>query len=240
MWSRVEIGGKPAEVFDPPSGPRFGLIHLHGVGEETYADQPTFSRLVGELRLACVCPRGRRSWWADRACPEFDPVLTAEGHVLQHVLPYFTGRWGLRVPQIGLTGISMGGQGALRIAFKHPDTFPVVAGIAPAIDHQELYGEGSPLDQMYDSKEQCRQDTATLHVHPVRQPPHIFFCVDPDDRWHRGNDRLHEKLSALGVAHECDLTTRAGGHTWEYYNHVFEPVLRFVVGGLEAEGRRLL
>src|SRR5690349_11811371 len=58
MWARVDIAGKPAEVFDPPGGPRFGLIHLHGVGEETYADKPVFTRLLGELRLGCVCPRG--------------------------------------------------------------------------------------------------------------------------------------------------------------------------------------
>jgi len=240
MWARVDIAGKPVEVFDPPGGPRYGLIHLHGVGEETYADKPVFTTLLGELRLACVCPRGRRSWWGDRVCAEFDPAITPERYLLESVLPFMVARWGLRDRQIGLTGISMGGQGALRLAFKHPATFPVVAAIAPAIDYHELYGEGSPLDEMYDSKEQCRQDTTLMHIHPSHQPPHIFFCVDPDDAWHRGNDRLHEKLSALGVAHRCDLETRAGGHTWDFYNAVFERVLRFLVDGLEQEGRRLL
>ena len=240
MWSRQDIAGKSAEVFDPAGGPRFGLIHLHGVGEETYADKPVFTRLLGELRLACVCPRGRRSWWGDSVCPEFDPAISPERYLLESVVPFLAARWGLRDRQIGLTGISMGGQGALRLAFKHPATFPVVAGIAPAIDYHELYGQGSPIDEMYDSKEQCRQDTALMHIHPSQQPPHIFFCVDPDDGWHRGNDRLHEKLSALGVAHTCDLETRAGGHTWDYYNAVFEQVLRLVVDGLEQEARRLL
>jgi esterase/lipase superfamily enzyme len=240
MWMHVDIAGKPAEVFDPPAPPRFGLIHLHGVGEETYADKPVFTRLLGELGLGCVCPRGRRSWWADRICPEFDPAVTAERYVVESVRPFVIARWGLADRRIGLTGIGMGGQGALRIAFKHPETFPVVAAIAAAVDYHDWYGQGTPLDDMYDSKEQCRQDTVLMHIDPTRQPPHIFFCVDPDDPWHRGNDRLHEKLSALGVAHECDLTTRAGGHTWEYYNHNFGRVLRFVVAGLEQESRRLL
>jgi S-formylglutathione hydrolase len=94
---------------------------------------------------------------------------------------------------------------------------------------------------MYNSKEQCRQDTATLHVRQSGFPPHIFFCVDPGDvDWYRGNDRLHEKLNAIGVTHTCDLTTRAGGHSWEYYNAMAEQAVRFVHAGLEYESRRLL
>jgi S-formylglutathione hydrolase len=116
-----------------------------------------------------------------------------------------------------------------------------VAGIASALDFHDLYGEGTPLDSLYDSKEQCRQDTAILHVHPTQYPAHIFFCVDPDDeRWFRGNDRLHEKLSALGIPHEVDLTTRAGGHSWDYFNHMAAPVERFLLAGLEQQSRRLL
>ena len=134
----------------------------------------------------------------------------------------------------------MGGQGALRLAFKHPELFPAVAAISPAIEYHELYGRGTPLDEMYDSKEQCRQDTAIMHVHPTHYPPHLFFCVDPDDPWYRGSDRLHEKLGALGVPHTPDLSTRAGGHSPEYFHHVADRAVRFVVAGLEQEARRLL
>jgi S-formylglutathione hydrolase len=241
-WSAVAIAGKPADVYDPPGGrPRFGTLYLHPVGLETLPGNAAFTALFDELRLACVCPHGGRCWWADRVCGEFDPHLTPQRHLLDHVLPYFQARWGLAPPALGLLGISMGGQGALRLAFQHPRLFPAVAGISSAIDYHERYGQGPPLDEMYDSKEQCRQDTATLHVHPTHYPPHIFFCVDPDDRdWYRGNDRLHEKLSALGVEHECDLTTRAGGHSWAYFNSVADRAVRFVNAGLEKESLRLL
>jgi S-formylglutathione hydrolase FrmB len=157
------------------------------------------------------------------------------------VLPFFRQRWELAPPAIGLTGISMGGQGALRLAFKHGRTFPVVAAIAAALEHHELYGQGTPLDVMYDSKEHCRQDTAILHVPPHDYPPHIFFSIDPGDTtWYRGNDRLHEKLNALGIPHECDLATRAGGHSWDYFNYMAERVMKFLAVGLERESRRLL
>jgi S-formylglutathione hydrolase len=241
-WTLADIAGKPADVYDPPGGhPRFGILYLHPVGLETLPGNAAFGTVLDELRLACVCPHGGHSWWTDRICTEFDAKITAERYLLYAVLPFFQTRWELAPPAIGVVGISMGGQGALRLAFKHPRLFPAVAGIASALDYHELYGQGSPLDEMYDSKEQCRQDTALLHTHPAHYPPHIFFAIDPADRdWYRGNDRLHEKLSALGIAHECDLTTRAGGHSWEYFNAMAGRALRFVNAGLEQEGRRLL
>ena len=242
-WITVDIGGKSADVFDPSgtAGPRFGVVHLHGVGLETLIDRPVFTRWLEELQLACVCPHGQRSWWGDRLCTEFDARLTPERYLLESVMPFFDERWGLKPPAIGIEGISMGGQGALRLAFKHPDLFPVVAAISAAIDYHEFYGQGMTIDEMYDSREQCRQDTVLLHIHPSHYPPHIFFCIDPDDAdWYRGNDRLHEKLAALGIAHEMDLATRAGGHSWEYFNHMAERTLKFLRAGLEHQSLRLL
>jgi S-formylglutathione hydrolase len=241
-WSAVAIAGKAADLYEPRGGkPRFGVVHLHGGDQQSLRDRPAFTRWFDEFGLACVCPHGRRCWWADRVCTEFDPALTPEQHVVGHVLPYCRERWGLAPRAVAIQGIGMGGQGALRIAFKRPDVFPVVGAAAPALDCHEMYGQGTPLDTMYDSKEQCRQDTALMHVPPTGYPPHIFFCIDPDDeRWYRGGDRLHEKLTALGVPHEYDLTTRAGGHSWAYFNSMAERLERFVSAGLEQESRRLL
>jgi S-formylglutathione hydrolase len=241
MWHTVDIAGKPADVFEPEGKPRFGLLFLHGIGGETLIDNPTYTKLFAGERLVVVSPHGQRSWWADKMCEEFHPRLTAEQHLLTNVVPFFRERWNIAPPGLGVFGISMGGQGAVRLAFKHARTFPVAAGIASAFDFQEAYGQGTPLDDMYDSKEHCRQDSAILHIHPTHFPQHLFFCIDPDDApWYRGNDRLHEKLAALGVPHELDLTTRAGGHSWDYFNHMAERTVRFLVAGLEKESRRLL
>lgn len=211
------------------------------MGLETLKNNPAYTNLLARRDLVCLCPHAGRSWWADRGCAEFDPVLTPEKHVLQNVMPIFAGRWKLPPRSVGIIGISMGGQGALRLAFKYPQLFPVAAGIASALDYHELYGEDTPLDDMYDSKEHCRQDTAILHIHPSQWPPHVFFCIDPEDEsWYRGNDRLHEKLSALGIPHTADFTTQAGGHSWQYFDTMAEPALHFVCEGLEKESRRLL
>jgi S-formylglutathione hydrolase len=240
-WTTSTVAGKSVDVFDPPTKPRFAAVFLHGIGRETLVDNAAFTSQLGARNLACVCPHGQRSFWLDRVCSEFDPVLTAESFVVDHVAPLARQRWSLGPRALGIFGISMGGQGSLRMAFRHPAVFPVAAGIASSFDFYERYGAGTPLDEMYDSKEHARQDTALMHVPPYDAPPHLFFAIDPlDYDWFRGNDRMHEKLNALGVAHQYDFETSAGGHTWEYFDRMAEPVVRFVADGLLHESRRLI
>jgi esterase/lipase superfamily enzyme len=241
-WTTHSLAGKAVEAYGPAGadGLRYGVLYLHDGGLTTLREIPAFTRVFDELHLACVCPHGQFSWWGDRICRAFDDAVSPEQFLLGSVLPFFHERWSIGERAVALLGVSMGGQGALRLAFKYPERFPVVAGISSSIDYHEFYGQGSPLDEIYESKEQCRQDTAPMHLHPSSYPPHLFFCVDPDDLWFRGNDRLHEKMNALGVPHEVDLTTRAGGHSWDYFNRMADRAIRFVHAGLVEESRRLL
>jgi S-formylglutathione hydrolase FrmB len=135
----------------------------------------------------------------------------------------------------------MGGQGALRLAFKHPNIFPIVAAISPAIDYQLRWNEGDEmLPQMYADPEAIRQDTATLHVHPLNWPRNIWFCCDPTDyRWHESADRLRMKLNAIGIPHEHDLETTGGGHGFAYYEKMAPMAVRFIAERLERERLRI-
>jgi S-formylglutathione hydrolase len=242
-WSRAEIGGKPADVFDPPGGPagRWGLLYLHSNGCESLAANAAYTAELARHRLPCVAPWGGRSWWVDRVCPEFDPELTAERHLLRNVVPWMVGRWGLGPRGVGAAGVGMGGQGAVRLGLRHPDRFPVVASLAGEFDFHERWGEGSHLDEMYPTRERCRHDTAVLQLDPYKWPPHIYFACDPDDAdWFRGNDRLHEKLAAYGVPHTFDGRTSAGGHSWAYFDRMAGPMIAFAADGLARESRRLI
>src|SRR5262249_36830498 len=166
-WRTLDVGGKPAELFEPAPDVHFGVIYLHTFAQESLANNPVFTKLFGETKLACICPRGGRCWWTDRVCTEFDVNLTPERYVLDAVLPFVSERWNLGPRGVGLLGIDMGGQGALRLALKHPEFCPVVAAIAPSIEYHELYWSGTPIDAIYTSKEECRQETAPMHIPPT-------------------------------------------------------------------------
>lgn len=243
-WSEIDLAGHPADVFEPDRpGPRdLVVLYLHGVHLQRLVDNATFSGLFARHGLRVVSPHAGPSWWVDRICPEFDAARTPERHIVEHVLPWIAERWGVKPPRIALLGTSMGGQGSLRLAFRYPRLFPVVAAIAPAIDFHKRIDDGDPvLSRMYADTEAARQDTATLHVHALNWPRNIWFCCDPIDyRWHDSADKLRMKLFSLGIPHEHDLETSAGGHGFEYYNHMAPAAVQFILGRLTAEERRVV
>lgn len=243
-WKQEVVGGHGCNLFVPrkPNPHQYLLIYLHGLHLKKLEDQTKFTALFEKNGLPVVAPVTQRSWWTDRICPEFDPVMTAERYLLDHILPYIEQEFQSSPPRIGLLGTSMGGQGALRFAYKYPDLFPVAAAISPAVDYQICYRNGDPMIRaMYPNEEAARQDTATLHIHPLNWPRHQFFCCDPTDEiWIESSERLRMKLSSLGIPHECDLETTAGGHGFQYYNRMAEQAVCFLVENLERERMRII
>jgi len=243
-WVATEVAGHTCHVYEPaePSPHGYVVIYLHGVHLGMLHEHPRFADLFDRHGWRCIAPVTQRSWWTDRICAEFDPRITAERYVLDHVVPEIARRWDTRPPRIALLGTSMGGQGALRLAFKHPDTFPVVAAISPAIDYHTRMDEGDPtLPTMYADREDARQDTAILHMHPLNWPRNIWFsCCPTDYRWIDSVDRLRMKLYSLGIPHECDLETEGGGHGFGYYTKMAEPAIDFVVERLQRERLRIV
>jgi pimeloyl-ACP methyl ester carboxylesterase len=244
VWSEITIAGHACRLYEPPHPSPHGytVLYLHGLHSATLEDHPAFTKQFDQHGLRCIAPVTKRSWWTDRICPEFDPHVSAERHIIDRVLPWLVENWNVRPPQIALLGTSMGGQGALRFAYKRPNIFPVVAAISPAIDYQwKMEQEGDDmLAAMYRDPEQARQDTATLHIHPLNWPRHQWFSCDPTDyRWHDSADKLRMKLYSLGVPYEADLETSGGGHSWEYYERMAEPAIHFIADRLDRERLRV-
>lgn len=243
-WRRVEVAGHACEAFTPsqPSPHGYAVLYLHDEDSAPVAELAAFATLFDRHGLRCLAPITGRSWWTDRVWAEFDPQLSAEKYVLERIIPWLDEQWQVQPPRVALLGIGMGGQGALRLSYKHPNVFPIVAGIAPAIDYHFAMEEGDrTLNQLYRDWEQARQDTATLHIHPLNWPRHQWFACDPlDYQWFDSADRLRMKLYSLGVPYDADLETTGGGHTWEYFNRMSEPALQFIVGRLERERLRIV
>lgn len=243
-WSETNIANHPCDVFTPdePSAHRFVVIYLHGVHLGRLTDKPPFTAAFQRHGLPVVAPMTARTWWTDKICPEFDAQITAERHLLDNVMPWIRQHYGAQPPEIALLGTSMGGQGGLRFAFKYPDTFPIVAALSPAIDYHRRWDEGDDtLPRMYADAEAARQDTATLHIHPLNWPRNIWFsCCPTDAEWIESADRLRMKLGALGIPHDCDLETEGGGHGFEYYSQMAGTAIDYIAERLERERRRIV
>jgi S-formylglutathione hydrolase FrmB len=212
-------------------------LFLHPFGREMPSANAAYTAAFAEHKLTVIAPPGGTGWWADRVCPDFDDRITPQHYLIEHLLPWAAGN---AKPIRAAAGISMGGQGAFRLGFRFPDRFPVVGSIAGAFDYHEWYGNGTLLDTMYSSREDCRRDTAILQLNPQSYPQQIYFACDPSDEWYRGNDRLAEKLRAYGIPFTADLDTEAGGHSWSYFDAYARPLAAFLAAGMQSSARRLL
>lgn len=235
-WSVSEIEGRRVEVFGAGSENPVGcILYLHGHGRVGLTENRVFSQLFRDHSLVAVCPDGGRCWWLDRICPDFDRDITPMQWLRQFVVPYIESEWHIVPPRIALLGVSMGGQGVLQLAYQHARDFPVVAAISPAVDFHQLHGHGLPLDTMYTTAEDARQETVVLNLHPLAWPRHQFLCCDPQDAdWFDGCSRLAMKLSSSGILHERDFETSAGGHSWDYFNHMAPTAVEHIAKSLAA------
>ncbi len=235
-WSTHQVDGRTVDVFDPGTDDRPGVVlFLQGHAQIGLTDNRVYCQQLQDHGLVAVCPHGGRSWWLDRICPDFSAHITPLSWLRTVLVPWITGQWNIGPPRIALLGVSTGGQGALQLAYRHAREFPVVAAISPAVDFHQLYGRGLPIDHMYASQEEARQDTIVLNLHPLSWPRCQFLCCDPSDTdWFDGCTRLGMKLSSSGILYERDFETSAGGHSWEYFNAMAPRVFDHIVRGLRS------
>ena len=124
-----------------------------------------------------------------------------------------------------ISGLSMGGFGALRLGIKYAERYRAVSAHSSITDLQqmELFVE-EPLAHY------LQQDTSENSVWGMVQksngkvPPLRFDC-GTEDRLIAHNRQLHEQLSAAQVEHIYEEFE--GGHEWPYWQKHLRDTLRF-------------
>lgn len=242
-----------------PAVPFRLVLALHGGdGGDTFAPQMQrlagFAWAMGALPpVAIAIPSSGRSFWVD----------TVDGRARWETFllgPFLDGLRG--DPSLGLdpsaaatalVGVSMGGLGVLRLAFKHPDRFAAVAALEPGIDpalawpevdpdatflrSRELYERffGSPVDEPYFEANNppaiAKRNAAAITASGLQ----IYLeCGDEDSLGlFAGAEFLHRLLYDEGVPHEYHLVRGAdhlGGslgrrflEAFSFVGRVFEP-----------------
>ncbi|WP_437203433.1 alpha/beta hydrolase-fold protein [Planctomicrobium sp. SH664] len=236
MWKTVTIGERTAEVFQPEGAPfRHALIYLHAFAGESLADHPAFTEQFQRFQLPVIAPRGGKSWWLDLPDASGEHTETVFQFCRDTLPRWIAQQWGVTSPGIGLLGVTVGGQGVLQLAYRHALRFPVVAAISPAIDFDQLYGQGFGVEELFATAEAARQETVILHLHPLNWPRYQFFCCDRfDPVWRDGCERLASKLASSGVPFTADLQTSHGGHGWPYFEAMAETAVSFLAEKLQS------
>lgn len=142
----------------------------------------------------------------------------------------------------GITGVSMGGYGALHFAFKYPDKFAAVSAQMPALMSElpknmganqpgspgAVLGDvfGNPLNRTYFDRNNvfyfARSDSAA----ELKRMKIYFNVGDNDDYgFEQGAEELDKLLTSRGIPH--DFHIYPGGHTAQFVVRYFPDVIEF-------------
>lgn len=243
-WRTLEHSGLTVDLFEPSDANVSRTVLLLRDEAESLPDvveHPDVIQRLTEREVMVLAPACGPLWAFDAALPGKDAKDTPRQELLHRVLPVIDAMRPDSDSCLGLLGIGMGGQAALRLAYDYAQRFPVVAAIEPKIDFHLYVRYGHPLlEQIFADEELARQHTAILHVHPLNYPRKHFFCCDPASDWFEGADRLRMKLAASGIPFECDLETTTDGDAEAYVHRQFGTALDFVLRGLDSEKLRVV
>ena len=191
---------------------------------------------LGEFLI--VTPAGGTSFYLNSR----DGRHRYEDFFLQEFMPGIERRYRVKTERAnrGIAGVSMGGYGAMHIAFRHADLFVAVgansAALLPKLPKlgsddlrqftmQRILGPafGSPIDVAFWNKNDplAIADTANLDGLKI-----YFDCGYEDDYgFETGAMALDKLLTARQVPHEFELFK--GGHDWTYFAAHLPALLKF-------------
>lgn len=110
------------------------LLHGYGGNAKTWISmKPELKDIADRNDLIFVCPDGKNSWYWDS--PK-DPSFRYETFVSGELVKYIDSKYPTVKDRSGraITGLSMGGHGAMWLAFRHKDLFGAVGSTSGGLD----------------------------------------------------------------------------------------------------------
>ena len=215
----------PALVVVPDAGvgrrmPVLYLLHGFGGSYTTWQNITDLRPLADACGMIVVCPDGANSWYWDSP---LDPASQFETFVAQELPDWIDARY-LTIPSRegrAVTGLSMGGHGALWVALRHKDRFGAAGSTSGGVDIRpfpDSWEMKKQLGELKDNPERWNAHTVIRQAASLRDGElALVFDCGYQDFFYRVNMNLHEKLMQRGVGH--DFLTRPGEHNSAYWSN---------------------
>ncbi len=210
-------------------------------GEAPYiADEAIAGREIPPMII--VMPDGGVTWyvndaagkkpWADMFVEEFIPFIDE------------TYRTRPEKEFRGISGLSMGGFGALQTAMRNPELFTACAAFSSGVYPDEvmenmeqerydrvfgiLYGEGLEGEERLTEHYKSFNPFDLLESQNIDKLKSVAWYIDcgDDDFLYKGNSALHVKMRDMKIPHEYRV--RDGAHNWTYWRTGLKNGLKFI------------
>jgi S-formylglutathione hydrolase FrmB len=198
------------------------LYLLHGYSGNHHAwlaaDSPV-PNLADQYGMLIVCPDGGYdSWYFDSP---HKPKSKYETFISQELVKYIDQHYSTITKRSSraITGLSMGGHGALYLAFRHPEQFGAAGSMSGGVDIRPFpnnWNIKSYLGNYADHPENWEQHTVINQTHRLA-PGLLSLIIDcgTEDFFYEVNRALHEKLTYHNIPHS--FISRPGKHNWPYW-----------------------
>lgn len=129
--------------------------------------------------------------------------------------------------KIFITGLSMGGYGALRLGAKYPDVFKSFSGLSSITEFSQmaLFLEGKDSTEL-SKRVISKESVLECMLANKERLPYFKFDCGTEDLLIEFNRKLHSDLKENNIQHS--YTEYPGIHQWEYWKkHIEESLLFF-------------
>ncbi len=217
---------------------RYSVLYLLHGWSGSYSDwsrKTDLPALVDRYDILIVCPEGGyASWYLDSPV---NPKSQYASYIAEEVVGWIdiNYRTNDTPNNRAITGLSMGGHGALFIATEFPNRFAAAGSMSGVLDLSKtrlLDGIYSLLGEN-NSKELDHYSAIYRLDKLIRLAPNILIDCGVNDRYCPSNRELHRKLNDQNIEHT--YLEREGGHSWEYWIGSLESHIKFFHSNLGWE-----
>ncbi|QHS62687.1 alpha/beta hydrolase [Chitinophaga agri] len=197
---------------------------LHGYSGN-YADYvrkiPAIAAVADAYQMILVFPDGGySSWYLDSPV---DSGIRFETYVGTEIPAYIDEHYRTMPSREhrAITGLSMGGHGALYLAIRHQETFGAAGSMSGGVDFRPFPNNWDIAKRLGTFKENSGNWDQNVVVNQLSRLKNDSLSIIIDcgvkDFFIDVNRQLHQQMLEQGISH--DYIERAGAHTWDYWSN---------------------
>lgn len=189
-----------------------------------------FEKAADQYGIIIVCPDGGfGSWYFDSPV---DPTSKYETFISDELIKSVDLKYKTIKNRKGraITGLSMGGHGALYLAFRHQDVFGAAGSMSGGVDIRPFPNNWEIFKRLgtYSEQPERWEKNTVINMLNLLSPDSLAIIIDcgSEDFFYKVNENLHQQLLYRNIPH--DFITRPGGHTWPYWTNAIKFQMLFM------------